>query len=396
MNCKSCGAEIAETEKFCPNCGAAAATETQTEAAAAPTPAPAPTPTPTPEQPPKKRKVGKIILIVVIIVVVLLLAAAGGAYAYIRSIMNRGEENVETYWNNYTSADTAAMTEQIPDAYWDYISENYGYTKDDCIAGLDYFYAAQSELLGDHITCTYDAADPVVGTTGMTDSMAEINEAVAQYGLSYTWCVSVALSNITVSGDSDSYELEEVGVCLIKIDGEWYDLTVMDDIDNICSGGYVEAAQYQTLYGDTIQTYWTSFYNNDTDTMASMMPDALWTLLSENYGVDEEGAKECMSQYITDLKEYSSMTGTTFGFDISVTSDEDYDIENMEDMNTYLGEALTADVYMTVNFDYSLSMDDEVLESDASSSIMMQLDDTWYLFDGIYYFIDACYYYAAS
>ena len=400
MNCKKCGTEIAENEKFCPNCGTAAEAASAPESVSAPTPEPvsAPTEPPvSPEQPPKKKKkTWKIVLIVILVVVLLVLILCGVCFGFAYSMIRKGNNHVDTYWDHYIHADTAEMTDSVPDAYWDYISANYGYSKEDCIEGLDYFFATLDTSLGGNLTYQYDtdSTELTIGVSGM-ETMAEVDDAAEKYGLSYTWGVSVSLDDAVVSGDSDSLSMDEVGICIVKIDGDWYDMTVMDDIDTICSEGYIEAALYQNLYGDTIQSYWTAFYNSDTDTMADLMPDALWTFLEENYSVDESGAKDCMSQYIESIKAYSSMTEDSYTFTVSVTGDDEYDISYIEDMNEYLGEDLTGDTYKEVSFEYALA-GTEVIESDSSSSIMMQMDGTWYLFDGVYYFIDACYYYAAS
>ncbi len=348
-----------------------------------------------PESPKKKHHALKIILAIVIPIVVILLILFVGALIFVHSLQIRSEESVDTYWNYYIESDEAGMTAEIPDAYWDYISETYGYTQEECTQGVGYFMDSLAAVYGENLVVSdTGTSGPYYGYTSMSE-MEEVDKNMERFRLQYTFAVAAQQNGVILTGDADSYNYGDVVHCMVKIDGEWYDYTILMDIDVICEQGYVEQAQYQSTYGDDISAFWTAFYNVDADTVTGMAPDGLWAVTESEYGFDKDGATTCMEMYLNDLMSYYGFTDSEISFEVSVTGVTectDDDMANLQDFIDELGDDLAADKYVYVDFDYTLYQDGEITESGSSSSDMMLLDGQWYNMECMYLILDACLY----
>lgn len=395
--CPYCVASIEDTLNSYTACGktleinapsaqSAAALETADPAPEMANPVPVQNPQP-------KKKTGKVVLIVVLAIVLVLVLLVGGTVLYFYSLIHRAETYTDTYWQAYEDCDGAALTESVPDAYWDYIAETYGYTEAECLDGVTYYMEQQQEALGEPLTISWERTGVSVGLAD-NDTLSEVQEQMEAYDLDCSLGAAITMDAM-LEGADDSESYTKFGLWAVKIDGAWYNASAMHDIETACEEGYVEMAQYQALYLESITTYWNAFYASDLDTMSAMMPDVLWDFLETQFGVDQSTVQACMQQYIADILYYSDLTDNKITFEPTITSVEAYDKDEIAEINAYLGNGLSTDVYEMVAFDYVMTADGESIE-DSSASVMMQIDDTWYLYDGIYYFIDACYYYMGS
>ncbi len=408
--CQNCGAQLADEEKFCPNCGKEI-TSAQSSApdpiptpvtgdpapdpAAAPTPTPTPIPTPVqPTQPPKKKhKALKIVLAIVIPIVVIIVAVIVGLVLYGKSLLDRATENVDSYWQIYVDCDAQSFADRAPDAYWDYISDTYGYTKEECVDGIDLWMAENVELLGSPLSYTWEQTSFSFGM-GDAVQLKNVREQLQTYGLDCTTGIGLLVDG-TVTGDLDTDTFSDLGMWVVKIDGTWYDATIMADIDTLCDSGYVDRAKYETTYAEPIEAYWNAFYNADVEALSAMMPAEVWSYLESEYGMDQAGAEACMQQYIEDILSYSDMQDSEISFTLTITDVADCTEEEITELNNMVGEGFTSDVYQSVSYDYTMEADGETMD-DTTATIMIQLGDSWYVFDGIYYFSEACYYYGTA
>lgn len=431
--CQYCGAPIGEGEKFCAGCGkpveAAAQEPAQTADNAVspnpdptpeqnsnpdPTPEQNPNPDPTPEQnpnpipgaipnpipdaaassdavpPKKKKKTWKLVLAIVIPIVLVIIIAFAVLFFFANSLINRGTENVDHYWQAYVDCDSQKLVDSVPDAYWDYISEEYGYSEAECKDGVAYLMAEKQETLGETLSYTWERKGFAFGS-GNSDTLSEVRDQLEEFGLECSSGVGITV-DATLSGDISDEDYHNLGMWTVKIDGDWYDVTAMVDIDTLCENGYVEMAQYEKLYREPIMSYWNAFYANDVDAISALMPSQLWDFLEETYDADQATAEGYMQQYINDILVYSELQDATITFTPTIIGVEAYDADEVDDLNEFLGDGLKSENYQTVYYDYTMDADGESMD-DSSSSVMMQLGDTWYIYDGIYYFIDACYYY---
>ena len=79
--------------------------------------------------------------------------------------------------------------------------------------------------------------------------------------------------------------------------------------------------------------------------------------------------------------------------DQKITQVDDYEAEDMADMNDGLDEyGLSGDDMKDVYSDLEITYGDES-DSQSSSVILTQIDGKWYIYDCMYYLTEACYYY---
>ena len=127
-----------------------------------------------------------------------------------------------------------------------------------------------------------------------------------------------------------------------------------------------------------------------------MMPAEVWSYLESEYGMDQAGAEACMQQYIEDILSYSDMQDSEISFTLTITDVADCtERGDHRCLITWLAEGFTSDVYQSVSYDYTMEADVRTMD-DTTATIMIQLGDSWYVFDGIYYFSEACYYYGTA
>ena len=345
------------------------------------------------KDPVRQKHVWRTVIIILVVVVLLIVVIGIGLFINTYSKVLRAKSNAEDFWTAFEEQSVVDLLEDIPDAYWDYIEDEYGYDEGDIEVAMDYYLETLETELGGNLTVDWVEGDVDGGKAG-AEAIEDAEYYTDAFGLDITYAAGVE-TDATITGDEDSADFD-YNTWVVKIDGDWYDLTAMILVNQICASDYVESAINNSVYGDAVETFWTAFYSSDGETMGMMMPDTLWDALYSTYGVDQEGAEACIETYADAVKEYAEIDdGETYEFEVSVTEVSDYDEEDMEEINESLDESLISDTYLEVDFDYALTMDGEVVDSSSSSAIMMLLDDEWVLFDGVYYFINACYYYAA-
>lgn len=317
-------------------------------------------------QPPKKKKKGCLIALLIAIPVVILAAIIIVVVCVATSAGNRTKNMVEDYWQAYVSGDADAIAEMVPDEYWDYIQDTYDFSKDEAIAGLDEYLDELSDRLGGNLTYSWDQTNAAAGVGVEMDA--------------------------TVSGDSDSEDYS-FSMWSVKIDGKWYNTEAISDFDMACSDGYAATAKYTAEYGDMMDTYWTAFLNADGETLGTYVPDAMWDFLKEQYGCDKNAAVDYLSQYLDESLASAYDTDDAIIVDQKITQVDDYEAEDMADMNDGLDEyGLSGDDMKDVYSDLEITYGDES-DSQSSSVILTQIDGKWYIYDCMYYLTEACYYY---
>lgn len=342
-------------------------------------------------QPPKKKKKGCLIALLIAIPVVILAAIIIVVVCVATSAGNRTKNMVEDYWQAYVSGDADAIAEMVPDEYWDYIQDTYDFSKDEAIAGLDEYLDELSDRLGGNLTYSWDQTNVAAGMGSDSEMLKDANDFLSDFDLKADAGVGVEM-DATVSGDSDSEDYS-FSMWSVKIDGKWYNTEAISDFDMACSDGYAATAKYTAEYGDMMDTYWTAFLNADGETLGTYVPDAMWDFLKEQYGCDKNAAVDYLSQYLDESLSSEYDTDDAIIVDQKITQVDDYEAEDMADMNDGLDEyGLSGDDMKDVYSDLEITYGDES-DSQSSSVILTQIDGKWYIYDCMYYLTEACYYY---
>ena len=119
----------------------------------------------------------------------------------------------------------------------------------------------------------------------------------------------------------------------------------------------------------------------------------MWDFLKEQYGCDKNAAVDYLSQYLDESLASAYDTDDAIIVDQKITQVDDYEAEDMADMNDGLDEyGLSGDDMKDVYSDLEITYGDES-DSQSSSVILTQIDGKWYIYDCMYYLTEACYYY---
>lgn len=452
MNCKICGAEMQPEERFCPNCGNAVQQsepaqpgempqqaaqvpeqvaepmvqqapqgqpgEMPQQAEAIPQPAANPTQPPPKadsssgtEVPPmsdgmpmpagagmpakakrKRSKVGLILTLSIIPVIILLIIVIVLMFKA-NAMQKATDQSVESYWAAFTSVDGEGYAALVPDGYWDYISETYDFSKEECIAGMELFLQENADSLGGDLSYEWESTgfEYNLGESGDSEGAKDLKKHMAKYGLEYSASLGVSM-DVTVEGASDSQAYSDTNAWLAKVDGKWYNLNAMVDFESICEEGYAQTAVYQQKFGEPMEKFWAAFYQNELDTIVGMLPEQTWDLIEANFGCDQTTAESYMQSYLDSVQEGLEIQDSkSVTLDLTVTNvDEatDDEVQEYNDAFSDYGMEITAVEYVTVNYDAVI---DGESESDSFESTMIEMDGQWYVYDGIYLATEACY-----
>lgn len=340
----------------------------------------------------KKSKVGLIIFLCMI-PVILIIAVVVIIFAVGYSTGNQAAESAAEYWQAYAACDADAMADMVPDQYWDYISDTYDASKEEAVSCLQYYLDETAENLGGNLTCDWEQHGIQAGY-GDSDVLTDVNDVLNGYGLSTSRGVGISLE-ATVSGDADSMEYD-FAMWVVKIDGEWYNVSAMSDFDDVFSSGYLDAVRNTEKYGSIIDQYWYGFSKADGAALAELVPENFWDFLSDNVSISREEAEGYLNQYLSNNMSDSFSDLSKLTIDSEITDVDEYDDDAMADMNSGLEEyGLAGDAMVDVYTDMSLSYEGEVTE-DSSYVTLTQIGGTWYVYDLMYYFVDACDTYASA
>lgn len=338
-------------------------------------------------QPPKKKK-KKVWLIVLLclIPVVLIIGIVVGLFCYGMSLGKKGSAMVDEYWDAYVNCDAEAMADMVPDDYWDYISNTYEVTEEEAVAGMQCFLEEKAEELGGNLTCDWDSHG-VQYAAGTSSDLDEVREVMDGYGLSVSSGVGISIT-ATVTGDSDS-EDHAFALWDVKIDGEWYNGSVMTDFDAVCSAGYADNAKYMLAYGDTVSQFYDALFHYDGAALGTMVPDSFWNFIEEVYEMDRTKAEGYLSNYLEEQME-GTYDVTNAEVKATVTDAEELDADEITDMNSGLEEhGLSGEEMIDIYADITLT-DGDKTEDDSSYITLTKIDGNWYVYDVMYYFADAC------
>lgn len=338
-------------------------------------------------QPPKKKKKVWLIVLLCLIPVILIIAVVVILFVYGINIGKNAAESAEDYWKAYTACDAEAMADMVPDDYWTYISDTYDLTEEEAVAGMELYLKDMEEQLGGNLT--YDwSYNGVQAASGSSSDLDGVRDVVGDFGLELSKGVGISV-DATVSGDTDSKDFD-FAMWTVQIDGEWYNVSVMTDFDDVCTAGYADNAKYVVEYGDLIEKYWNGFSKGDGAALAEMLPPNYWDFLEEMYGCTREEAEGYLYQYLSENMSESFEDLSKLTITATITDVAEYDEDDMASMNDGLEEyGLAGDAMLDVYTDLVLDYDGETID-DSSYVTLTRLDGTWYVYDLMYYFTDAC------
>ncbi len=338
------------------------------------------------QQPKKKKKVMLIVLLICIPVLLILIAVAC-VVVFGVSLGTKGAEAVDDYWTAYVNGSGEDMAEMVPDTYWDYISETYDLTEDEAVACMNMFLADSAEQLGGNLRYDWSQKGVQVGF-GSSNTLDDVKDAINAYGLDCSSGIGVGM-DATITGESDTDE-QSFAVWEVKIDGDWYNVTVMTDFDTVCSSSYADNAKNAAEFGDAMDSFWMAFSSADASAMSTMVPEAFWDFLSNQYAVDQTTAEGYLTQYLQDG--LTQAYGSTDDLSIvsTITSVEAYEEEDLATINEGMEEfGLSGDAVSDVYVDLAITNADGN-QDDSTYVTMTSIGDSWYVYDAMYYFVDAC------
>lgn len=344
------------------------------------------------QQPKKKKKVGLIVLLICI-PVLLILIVIGCIIGFGVSMGTKGANAVDDYWTAYVNGSGEDMAEMVPDEYWDYISETYDLTEEEAVTGMNLYLADASEALGGNLSYDWNQTAVQVGF-GSTDTLDEVRSTLSGYGLDCSSGIGISM-NATVTGDSDTDE-QSFALWEVKIDGDWYNVSAMSDFDTVCGSGYADTAKYTAEFGDAMDSFWMAFSSADASAMSTMVPDEFWDFLSSQYSVDQSTAEEYLVQYLQDGLAQSYGSAEDLSIVSTITDVVDYEEEDLATMNEGMEEfGLNGDAIKDIYVDLAITNADGD-QTDSTYVTMTSIGDSWYVYDAMYYFVDACNYYGEA
>lgn len=449
MKCNLCGTPIEGDPKFCPNCGAPVELQSDADTVINPLPdvpissgdtapeepTPQPDPIPEPEsipqpnpvpqqnpyanpgstpyggtvnaipngvpndptmsavppmgQPPKKKKkkvwlIVLLILIPVVLIVVVLACVFGMAFSY----QNRGTESVDAYWEAYVNGSSEEIAAMVPEDFWTYATDTYGFTKEEMISGMDEYLTSVEEDLGENLSYEWSQNNFTVASG---TSLDDVNDELAEFGLKASIGIGVDIS-ARVTG-ADTYDDHNFAMWTVKIDGDWYNHTAMLDFIDMCEEGYAEQAKYKAEFGDITDAYETALYQADGAAIGTMVPAQFWDYLAEGFDCTQSEAEGYLTQYLTDLITDSYAPVDEVTMEYTIVQIDDCEEDDMADLNEGLEEYGLAgeemkDIYVDEVISYNGTEEDN-----STYMTVTKIDGEWYVYDVMYYFTQACYYY---
>lgn len=345
-------------------------------------------PVPPMNQPPKKKK-KKVWLIVLLICIPILLIVIVVAclFGYGVSVGKQGAEAVNDYWDAYVNGSGETFAEMVPDDFWTYISDTYDVTEEEAVAGMNLYLQEVSDELGGDLSYDWSQNGVQYGF-GSTDTLDDVREVTDTYGLEISSGIGIGI-NGTVTGTSDS-EDHDFAMWIVKIDGEWYNVSVMSDFESVCQSDYIGAAKYEAEYGDLMETYWNAVINADAKTMSTLVPDAWWDLIDEEYGCSQSEAEGYLVETLQELVSSEFGDTTDLSVSVQVTGATEYEDGDLEDLNEGLDTYGVAGEE-AVDVDVNVLIGDE--ESTATYVTMTKINGEWYVYDAMFYYATACYTY---
>lgn len=428
MICKNCGFDITGGESFCPNCGAATAgAPSQPTGNPIPSPIPSPIPTPasadpgagatialppqdapgfggpvppvTPMEPPKKKKKKTLLIVLLILIPVLLIIAAIVTIFLIgKNLYDHTEKGLNAYWTAYVEEDGQAMADQVPDSYWDYIADTYDFTEEECVAGMNYYLNQYADGLGGDLSYTmktngfqYNTGSSVKG-----EGAKDVQSRMKDWGISYSAAMG---SNVDteIKGAEDTDDFSDTNMWMVKVDGKWCSVNSMVDFETICEEGYAQNAKYEEAFGDQVESFWNAFYQQDMDTIFSLMPDELWPMLEQEFDCDQKTAENYTKQYIEEMLRQSTEENLDdIQISMQITEVTDAEEDEISNANEFLSDYdMTVTDLKNVSLDYTANYGGNE-ETDTMSCTVIELNDTWYVYDAMYVVMEACYEYGMS
>lgn len=319
----------------------------------------------------------------------------------------------QTYLNAVASRDTAAMQEMVPDVFWTYLERDF-----DCDA------AEATFMLEDYLQDTLGMGTIRDFSSETEDPVWYYQEDVKtfnidyDYGMTYDYCVDIECP-YTLTDDDGPVE-DAYTVTLVEIDGTWYAIDAMMDYVYACYLGVYgyydynyDADRYDDFFqedgdeptGGTIElpdpncetmmdAYFAALSDTSAAEMSALVPDSFWAMVQSYSGMSQNEAEGCMTFYLLDLQGTFDRKGVQYTY--TVTATDDYSASECLEMNEYMepygldGESYT-DVWMELTV---LDSDGQEIVTDEIYLTFTRIDGTWYLYDAMYDYLEACELYA--
>lgn len=216
------------------------------------------------------------------------------------------------------------------------------------------------------------------------------------WGISYSAAMG---SNVDteIKGAEDTDDFSDTNMWMVKVDGKWCSVNSMVDFETICEEGYAQNAKYEEAFGNQVESFWNAFYQQDMDTIFSLMPDELWPMLEQEFDCDQKTAENYTKQYIEEMLRQSTEENLDdIQISMQITEVTDAEEDEISNANEFLSDYdMTVTDLKNVSLDYTANYGGNE-ETDTMSCTVIELNDNWYVYDAMYVVMEACYEYGMS
>lgn len=423
MRCSECGAELDPNAKFCPSCGKKVV-ENQTMAA--PTSSQQSTDSHTGGMsynsanvgsnpnynsggtpygnfsgmpgdgaiPPKKKKFPlwlKILLIVIPIFVVLVIAVIVIIFLVARAMTKEAASLTDQYWKAFVSCDGKAIIEMMPEEATAKICAENAVTETQLCDAMTTYLEDVHAKMGGRLHCEWEMES--YRYTSDFNSVSSVATTYAkEYGFDFQeymeYWIDVEISGLRAERDN------KVEMLFVKSDGTWYCLNVLDDVEQMLRSDQLQNTVYQQQFQEPLESYINAVLHKDAAVMQKMAPASWFQYMQDNYGCSVPEANECMKQQLMDIYLYEmdfdkdDLSGDCSN--LQITDIVPYEESEVNEINDSLGDYGLEGEEMA---DVTISFDMNDASCDSYIVTMTRIGDTWYVYDVMYQYSNAVYYY---
>lgn len=334
-----------------------------------------------PKKPRKKMPLWlKILLIVLPSLLVLVTIFVVIVLGIIQTMTREADALTRRYWDAVTSCDGQALVEMLPEAAVEHICAAENIAEETLPLALTAYLEDQRETMGGEMTVewrdySYRAANDIENAPRVIWQDAET------YGFDFhSFMRYEVLLEIVTPEQTDTYRCD---MRFVQSEDQWCCLNVLDDVEAMRQGGFLQEMLYQTDFQAPVEDYLNALVRQDVNAMQAMVPSGWWLLL-EDMGCDVFLANACLEQQLSMVCETALGLSSPAGSDctdITFLGSETYEQSVLDSFNTVLVDyGIAAEEMVNVAVSFTV----EGTTCDNYVVTMTKIDGVWYVYDVMY------------